>query len=211
MKVLELFAGSRSFSSVAEELGHETFTVDNEPFDKIDLVKDVEMLEIKDIPFKPDLIWASPPCQSYSLAGCRHHRTRDRVAYSDFAKKSDRLVKKTIEIIKHFNCMYYIENPRAILRKMPFMRGIPKTTVWYCKYGFSLAKPTDIFTNNLYSLFNPDGWCPRSECRNSSTICHHEPAPRGDNSAGMQATKKNAYERSKVPYQLCKEILEASV
>ena len=57
MKVLELFAGSRSFSSVAEELGHETFTVDNEPFDKIDLVKDVEMLEISDIPFKPDLIW----------------------------------------------------------------------------------------------------------------------------------------------------------
>ena len=34
MKVLELFAGSRSFSKVAEELGHETFCVDIKDFEK---------------------------------------------------------------------------------------------------------------------------------------------------------------------------------
>ena len=35
MKILELFAGSRSFSKVAEELGHETFAVDINDFERI--------------------------------------------------------------------------------------------------------------------------------------------------------------------------------
>ena len=41
MKVLELFAGSRSFSKVAEEMGMETFTSDFKKFDKIDYVVDI--------------------------------------------------------------------------------------------------------------------------------------------------------------------------
>ena len=40
MNTLELFAGSRSFSKVAEKFGHETFTTDIEPFEKIDVVGD---------------------------------------------------------------------------------------------------------------------------------------------------------------------------
>ena len=47
MKVLELFAGSRSFSKVAEELGHKTYTTDIEPFDKIDQVCDIFDFDIK--------------------------------------------------------------------------------------------------------------------------------------------------------------------
>ena len=35
MKTLELFAGSRSFSKIAEENGHHTYTTDINPFDKI--------------------------------------------------------------------------------------------------------------------------------------------------------------------------------
>ena len=45
MKVLELFAGSRSFSKVAEEMGMETFTTDIKPFEKIDLVIDILELD----------------------------------------------------------------------------------------------------------------------------------------------------------------------
>jgi len=41
MKILELFAGSRSFSKVAEEYGHETFAVDINDFDNIDYVTDI--------------------------------------------------------------------------------------------------------------------------------------------------------------------------
>lgn len=63
MKVLELFAGSRSFSKVAEELGHITYTTDIEPFDKIDQVCDIFDFDIKKMREEfgmPDVIWASP-------------------------------------------------------------------------------------------------------------------------------------------------------
>ena len=41
MKVLELFAGSRSIGKVADELGYEVFSVDVNNFEGIDLVKDI--------------------------------------------------------------------------------------------------------------------------------------------------------------------------
>lgn len=74
MKLLELFAGSRSVGKVAERLGYDVFSVDIEPFEGVHLVKDIEMLEQSDIPFIPDVIWASPPCTTYSLAAISHHR-----------------------------------------------------------------------------------------------------------------------------------------
>ena len=216
-KVLELFAGSRSIGKVADELGYEVFSVDINNFEGIDLVKDIEFLTKDDIPFIPDVIWASPPCTTYSVAAIGHHRDMGKPK-TDFAAKSDRLVLNTLKIIKEFDCKYFIENPRGYLRKMDFMLGIPKTTVWYCTYGDTSAKPTDIWSNHIYSLFNQGGWCPRPECYNGNVKCHHESAPRGSTikklkekgiivkKGGTQA-KKNNYERSKVPYELCKEIL----
>ena len=41
MKVLELFAGSRSFSKVAEEMGMETHTTDFKDFEGSDQVCDI--------------------------------------------------------------------------------------------------------------------------------------------------------------------------
>jgi len=208
MKILELFAGSRSIGKVADELGYEVFSVDINNFDGIDLVKDIEFLTKKDIPFKPDIIWASPPCTTYSIAAIGHHRDMGKPK-TDFAAKSDRLVLNTLKLIAEYykenNCKFFIENPRGYLRKMDFMLGIPKTTVWYCTYGDTRAKPTDIWSNYIYSLFNVNGWKPRAICFNGNTNCHHQPAPRGSRT-GTQGLKNN-YERSKVPYELCKEIL----
>ena len=204
MKVLELFAGSRSIGKVADELGYEVFSVDINNFDGIDLVKDIEFLTKKDIPFIPDVIWASPPCTTYSIAAISHHRDMGKPK-TDFAAKSDRLVLNTLRLIKEYDCKYFIENPRGYLRKMHFMLGVPKTTVWYCTYGDIRAKPTDIWSNHIYSLFNENGWKPRPMCFNGNTNCQHQPAPRGSRT-GTQGMKNN-YERSKVPYELCKEIL----
>ena len=204
MKVLELFAGSRSIGKVADELGYEVFSVDINNFDGIDLVKDIEFLTKKDIPFIPDVIWASPPCTTYSIAAISHHRDMGKPK-TDFAAKSDRLVLNTLRLIKEYDCKYFIENPRGYLRKMHFMLGVPKTTVWYCTYGDIRAKPTDIWSNHIYSLFNENGWKPRPMCFNGNINCQHQPAPRGSRT-GTQGMKNN-YERSKVPYELCKEIL----
>jgi hypothetical protein len=217
MKVLELFAGSRSVGKVAEELGYNVFSVDLKPFKGIDLVKDIEFLEKKDIPFKPDIIWASPPCTTYSIAAISHHRDMGKPK-TDFAFKSDRLVLNTLKLIKEFDCTYYIENPRGYLRKMSFMSGIPKTTVWYCRYGDSRAKPTDIWSNNIANLFNPNGWMPKPICFNGNKKCHHEEAPRSstikklksmgiNKKIGGTQGLKNNYERSKIPHKLCYEIL----
>jgi hypothetical protein len=209
MKILELFAGSRSIGKVADELGIEVFSVDIKDFGGIDLIQDIEFLTVNQIPFKPDMIWASPPCITYSIAAISHHRDNEKPK-TDFAKKSDRLVLNTLKLINHFGCDYYIENPRGYLRKMPFMKGIPRTTVWYCKYGDIRAKPTDIWSNNIWNpLFNSFGWKHREECFNGNVKCHHESAPRGS-STGTQGLKNN-HERSKIPKELCEEIIKSQL
>jgi site-specific DNA-cytosine methylase len=207
MRVLELFAGSRSIGRVAESRGHEVFSVDVLAFDNIDLVQDIEFLNLEQIPFKPDLIWASPPCTTFSMSAISHHRY-NLEPLSEFARKSDRLVKRTIEILNSFESIYYMENPRALLRKMPYMKGIEKAVVWYCQYNDLSAKPTDIFSNNIRSIFNQDGWQPRPPCFNGNMNCQHEKAPRGS-ATGTQG-KKNNYERSRIPFELCEEILIAT-
>ena len=73
MKVLELFAGSRSFSKVAEEYDHDTFSVDINDFDNIDYVTDILNFDYTKINFIHDVIWASPPCTYFSVASIGHH------------------------------------------------------------------------------------------------------------------------------------------
>ena len=209
LKLLELFAGSRSVGKVAEELGIEVFSVDVKPFDGIDLVIDIENLSPKMIPFQPDIIWASPPCTTYSMAGISHHRKGKDEPISDFAKKSDRLVINTLRICRESGAIYYIENPRAMLRKMDFMADLERACVSYCQYGDDRMKPTDIWTNNLFSVFNVDGWIPRRMCFNGNRNCHHEAAPRGSKT-GTQG-RKNNYERSKIPRELAEDCLLAAI
>tara|TARA_R100001086_G_C11808121_1_gene250720 strand:- start:448 stop:1086 length:639 start_codon:yes stop_codon:yes gene_type:complete len=206
MKILELYAGSRSIGKEAERQGHQVFSVDNKPFENINLIKDIEYLKKEDIPFKPDMIWASPPCTTYSVAAISHHRQNGKPK-TEFAAKSDRLLINTIKIIKEFDCIYFIENPRGMLRKMEFMKELPRTTIWYCQYGDTRAKPTDIWSNHIFSLYNENGWKPRPQCFNNNKKCHHERAPRGSRT-GTQGLKGN-YERSKIPQELCEEIIKS--
>ena len=207
MKVLELFAGSRSIGKEAQKLGYEVFSVDWEDFKGIDLSIDIGDLKISDIPFIPDIVWASPDCTTYTIAACSTHRTNSIEPKSEYAKKCDTVNQHWLKLIKKWQklnpkLIYYIENPRGMMRKMPFMQKLSiRHTIWYCQYGDTRAKPTDIWTNNKL-------WKPRAEChnyRNSIKHCHHESAPRGSRT-GTQG-EKNSYERSKIPEELCREVL----
>lgn len=212
MKVLELFAGSRSFSKVAEEMGMETFTTDYKDFDKIDYVCDIMDFDVSRVPFRPDIIWASPPCTYFSVASIGHHWHKDHTPKTDQAKLGVQIVQKTLDIIDMFQPKhFFIENPRGKLRKLDVVKGIPRTTVCYCQYGDTRLKPTDIWTDNLADWFNEKGWKPRAMCnyRQKNCNCHHEKAPRGSKT-GTQGLKGN-YERSVVPYELCKEILKSCI
>lgn len=81
MKILELFAGTRSISKAFEKRGHSTYSVEwNKDFENISLYEDVNNLTVKKI-IKlcggiPDVIWASPDCTTYSIAGIGHHRVK---------------------------------------------------------------------------------------------------------------------------------------
>ena len=211
MNVLELFAGSRSFGKNAEKLGHSVFSVDWEKYDGVNLSIDIEYLTPEMIPFIPDYIHASPDCTTYSIAAISTHRNGVEPK-SEYAKKCDRVNIHVLELIKYYQKInpelkYTIENPRGMMRKMPFMLGIPRTTVWYCRYGDDRAKPTDIWSNGIRSVFNETGWQPKSECHNGNKKCHHESAPRGSKT-GTQG-KNGSYERSKIPDQLCIEIIKS--
>ena len=208
MKILELFAGSCSFSNVAKEYGHETFTVDNgkdlftiNHYSKIDLVENMMNVNPEDIPWQPDFIWASPPCTTFSIASCGHHwnapdENGNREPKTKEAEIGLLLLEQTIWLMNELQPKYYvIENPRGLMRKMGAVEYLPRHTVTYCQYGDTRMKPTDLWTNLP--------WTPRPMCKNGMPC--HEAAPRGSKT-GTQGLK-HSYARSKVPYELCKEIL----
>ncbi len=202
MKVVEFFAGSRSIGKVCDELNYEVFSIDWEPYENINYVGDVEFIELKDVPFVPDIVWASPDCTTYSIVAISHHRNGTEPK-SEYAKKCDKVNQHFISMIKQWleinpNLKFYIENPRGMLRKMPFMQEFTRHTVWYCQYGDERAKPTDIWTNN-------EDWVPRPVCRNGNKDCHHQPAPRGSKT-GTQG-RKGSFDRSKIPNELCREVI----
>jgi hypothetical protein len=203
-KVVELFAGSRCIGKAGEQLGMKVFSADWKPFEKIDFVGDIETMKITDVPFVPDVVWASPDCTTYTIAAISTHRDGTNPK-SDYAKKCDQVNKHFILMIKQWivinpNLKFYIENPRGMLRKMPFMQEFKRNTVWYCQYGDDRAKPTDIWTNN-------EKWIPRPICHNGNKKCHHQPAPRGSKT-GTQG-RKGSYQRSMIPNELCIEVLKA--
>lgn len=202
MKVLELFAGTKSIGKEFIKKGHNVFSVEwDKKFKDIQLYKDIEFIEPKDIPFIPDILWASPDCTTYSIAGIRYHR-KHQEAISDYSKKSDKVNINLWNLIDYFleknpNMIYFVENPRGMYRKMWFTNDRPRYTLTYCQYGDTRMKPTDIFTN----YHNPQFKTP---CKNGDT-CHIS-APRGSHTKGTtQGLSK--VDRSKIPQELCEYIV----
>lgn len=207
MKVLELFAGTRSISKAFEAKGHETYSVEwSKDFENISLYADIGSLTAKDIlnlcGGVPDVIWASPDCTTYSVAAISKHRRKEANGslspISEYAAFCDAVNAHVIELIKELNPRFwFIENPVGGLRKMDFMQDLPRHTVTYCQYGERRQKPTDIWTNHPDPKFKPP--CKRGE------PCH-DAAPRGAKT-GTQALK-NAREKAKIPVLLCEHIVE---
>ncbi|CDH89857.1 DNA cytosine methyltransferase [Clostridium botulinum] len=205
MKVLELFAGTRSIGKAFEKNGHEVYSIEwNKDFENIDWNTDIGKIKANDILErfgKPDVIWASPDCTSYSIAAISHHRTKESdgnlAPKSDYAKFCDNVNQNMIRLIKDLNPKYFfIENPRGGMRKMNFMKDIPRYTVTYCQYGDTRMKPTDLWTNHPNPNFKP-------MCKNGAPC--HVSAPRGSKT-GTQGLK-NSKLRSIIPAKLCEHIV----
>ena len=104
IKVLELFSGTGSVGKVCSQLGWESVSVD------LILPAD-HQVNIMDFDYKQypkdhfDIIWGSPPCQSYSrLQNCWKGRMRNGKVFTqddidNMMGEGDKLVLKTFEII----------------------------------------------------------------------------------------------------------------
>lgn len=107
------------------------------------------------------------------------------------------LLQRALDVVKTVQPAYWwMENPRGGMRRMPQVQFLPRCTVWYCRYGHHIAKPTD-----LWGIW-PDTWKPREECHNGNG--DHEPAPRGSD-RGTQGLA-NPAERGLIPYELSMEV-----
>lgn len=207
MKVLELFAGTRSIGKAFEKHGHEVYSIEwDKNFENIDWYEDISKITAQDIIDRfghPDVIWASPDCTSFSIAAISHHRRKNLETgnldpVSDYAKFCDNVDQHVLDLIRELKPKYwFIENPRGGMRKMTWMQGLPRYTVTYCQYGDTRMKPTDIWTNHPNPKFKPP-------CHNGDPC--HEPAPRGSKT-GTQGLK-GSIDRSRIPDKLCEHIVE---
>ena len=127
MKVLELFAGTRSIGKAFEKRGHEVYSIDwDRNMSNIDLYADISKLKAEDILAKfgkPDVVWASPDCTTYSIAGISHHREKDEETgelkpVSEYAKFCDETNQNVLKLLNELEPRYYfIENPRGRPKK----------------------------------------------------------------------------------------------
>lgn len=194
MKTIELFSGTKSFSKVMAAHGHDTFTTDNDPTLDPTVVSDIRDFEITG---DYDILWASPPCQGFSVAAIGKNWNRDYTPKSDSARLSLQLVYKTLSLVRNAEPRWwFVENPRGMLRKLPLMEGLTRHTVTYCQYGDTRMKPTDIWTNASW-------WKPKPACKNNDKC--HEASPRGSRT-GTQGIK-GAKDRGRIPPALFEEIL----
>jgi hypothetical protein len=212
MRILELFSGTGTLSRVAREMGHETITVDNDYACGADWCLNIaerdEWRFFQPPLYEFDMVWASPPCESFSVASIGTHWGGGAKAYEPKTKQAQSALSLINELALLIDTIgpkvWYIENPRGVMRKVSPYEKIPdfftRHTVTYCQYGDTRMKPTDIWTNN-------PNWVPRPMCKNGAPC--HEPAPRGAKT-GTQG-RGSYLSRSRLPEELCREVIEAAL
>ena len=202
MIIFDFFSGTGSSTQAFEDAGHTVIKVElDEQFEAHE--RDILSLTADKLVAKygqPDFIWASPPCQKFSVASCSRYWYPDGTPRDHKAGEALELVAYTIKLIQELNPVsgYIIENPRGMLRKQKLMETLPRRTVTYCSYGDTRMKPTDLWGY-------VKGWTHREACKNGDSC--HESAPRGSRT-GTQG-RKGAKDRSMIPYDLGLEIMNA--
>lgn len=159
LKLLELFKGTGSIGKAAKKLGFSVVSLDFDPIYTPDIETDILKWDYKkyhrDTGYVPDLIWASPPCNTFSPFAYRlkERNTKTSTPYSARAKEGTAILRQTLKIIKYFQklnpeLLFVMENPRGMMRHDPEVKKLPKRdTTLYCLYGDVRYKPTDFFNN----------------------------------------------------------------
>jgi len=224
IKVLELFSGTHSVGKVCSNLNYHVVSVDiNDYKGKYVPTHKVDILEFDYKQYKQDyfdIVWASPPCTTYSrlqTSWLGKKKRNDKGELYTFTKKhmnddmliGDSFVLKSLEIIKYFNpSKWYIENPKTgRLKDREFMHQLNYYDVDYCKYSdWGYKKSTRIWTNLVN--FKPK-ICKR-DCDNLITLKNKHKIDCGNNrrkhknESSRTTTKLLRY---RIPPKLIKELL----
>jgi len=159
LKLLELFKGTGSVGKVAKRMGMEVMSVDWLDKYKPDITADILEWDYKafhkETGFTPDLLWASPPCNTFSTLAYvfKERNTKNAKPKSARAKQGTAILYRTLEIVEYFQklnpkLLYVLENPRGMMRLDEKIQKLPhRDTTLYCLYNDVRRKPTDFFNN----------------------------------------------------------------
>ena len=219
-KLLELCCGTRSISRAFQARGWRTTTVDIDPLASPDWCRDVRDITpgVGDFadwqPGAYAAVWASPPCQHYSIARSNAKTPRD-------LETADAVAQACLRIITALQpAAFFVENPgTGMLHKRPFMAPLnPPREVTYCSY---LKPPTYRKLTHIWTNLGPE-WEPRPICKKTKTADHRCSPCRRLGRHPASAQKGPSYpnhrtldqystrELHSIPRELCEQIAEAA-
>ncbi len=141
LRALDIFSGTGSITRAFLNSGHDCDSLDLDPRYTPTFCTNVLTWDYKALPRGwYDAIWASCPCEQYSIARSNARSPRDLAL-------ADALVHRTLEIIEWLQPRaFFLENPAGSLlwRRFQFPRVVQTS---YCSYGFPYRKHTSIATN----------------------------------------------------------------
>ena len=207
VRCIELFCGTCSISRECESRGWEVITVDCMKKFNPTICVDILQLDYESLGTF-DYLHAGVPCTTYSIASCKRNPEVGNI-----------LAIRTLEIIAHLltknpNMLWSIENPfSSLLKKQPFMQGIPHRVCGYCQYGsreedFGCRKRTIIFGNVDWDA----KMCPGAGmCSEMVGTYHKEVAPHGIQKGTPPGIQKRNFSQTqlyRMPPRLCTAIID---
>jgi hypothetical protein len=197
LRALDLFSGTGSISSAFRRAGHECDSLDLCPLGNPTFCVNVLEWDFRALPpGHYDCIWASVPCENYSVARSNAATPRDLAL-------ADSIVQRTIEIIDYFKPKaFFVENPAGSLlwRRFAWPRLVRTS---YCQFGYKYQKHTTIATDaEGFALRPPCGGqgCPQMRGRR-----HLEHAQKGG--GGADNTYHSRAELHRIPQGLCEDVV----
>jgi len=202
MRLLSLFSGTGAIERPFREAGWEVQSLDVEGSHGATIVADILTWDYSTEP-PCDVLTAGVPCENYSIANTRG------VRLLSFA---DSLVRKTWEIIQHFErlnpgLLWWIENPdSSFLWKRKVSEPFPyRVRLDFCQYGKPYRKRTKLATNALE--YKPRALCNKKECHACVDGKHIKSAQQGPGN-GKPNDRCSLDELHAYPEELCEEIFE---